>query len=491
MHGDYAFDDSVARGARASCAARRQKRQRARGAMPEAADRWRRSRARPAHRCRALARCRREPVCVERGQAIRAGCRSARANSTTHVPCARRRAAPKRLGHAAGVAAVAMRLSRRRSTDRRRRAPGRVRPAIPRAARIRRPPPHSHSADTRRLPARSRALLSAEPCSHISISAPEPPQLRRLAARAAPGRCPRRAGARDPQSASPPGRRPLRIERALAAHRAAAYCGPKTRVEFVAPRRAFGRLQTQQSAIDQPHVIEARLEVHRRREPGCFACAGRGDRCDGTQITAVADLAPAAADLAQQPARASRRCAGASAKRSSHSSSGSRVTCGTTPAAASSGRYRSERISVSRRMPVSYRTDEIHSAAPGRRQSHPPLRRGLHRHRRARRSARSCIVTRDHAHRATGRRAVSRSSTRRTPARRCSSSQPEVVVLATGARAEVSARGAARGIRDAQDRTRSDGDRRGVPHLQRAGGRRAEGAGGDPVAWQLPAKGSE
>ena len=60
--------------------------------------------------------------------------------------------------------------------------------------------------------------------------------------------------------------------------------------------------------------------------------------------------------------------------------------------------------------------------------------------------------------------------------------EPEVVVLATGARQTFPARGAARGIRDAKDRARSDGDRRGLPHLQRAGRRGAARAGGDFAA---------
>ena len=48
------------------------------------------------------------------------------------------------------------------------RATGSTRHRVERAAGS--PAPHSHSADTRRFPARSRAVLNAAPCSHISIS---------------------------------------------------------------------------------------------------------------------------------------------------------------------------------------------------------------------------------------------------------------------------------------------------------------------------------
>jgi uncharacterized protein len=60
---------------------------------------------------------------------------------------------------------------------------------------------------------------------------------------------------------------------------------------------------------------------------------------------------------------------------------------------------------------------------------------------------------------------------------------PEVVVLSTGAK-QLFPR-APRGIRDAQDRPRGDGDWRGLSHLQRTGRRGATRAGGDIAAGSL------
>ena len=246
------------------------------------------------------------------------------------------------------------------------------------------PPPQNHNADTRRsVRSFAREIGRGAVQPHFDFRA----EAAQLARRGTRGQRPADVGveqtrgidARDPRGW-------LRRSAGSRAHphRAARIRGRTMREIAAIHVRAFLRAEAQQSAIGEPHVIEPRLQVNGCGEPR-IARRRRGsnrpsaqhwatDMCErsgGAEIgaqpgTPVGDALRAAGE-AQQPVERGQIERGGNAL----------------PRTASSGRYKSERISVRRRMAVSYRTHEDHSATTRRHQSHPALRRRFRRDRRA------------------------------------------------------------------------------------------------------------
>ena len=116
--------------------------------------------------------------------------------------------------------------------------------------------------------ARSRAVLSAAACSHISISVPSRRSSRRRRTRGSARtdvgiQQARRIDARRAACAAAPLSRKPRSPASCSA-----YSGPKARANSAHQAVAFCGVEAQQPAIGEPHMIEPRFEVHRRREPG-------------------------------------------------------------------------------------------------------------------------------------------------------------------------------------------------------------------------------
>ena len=160
------------------------------------------------------------------------------------------------------------------------------------------------------------------------------------------------------------------------------YCGPKTRAN--SSRTSASRsdcVETQQAAI--------RAAAHDRA--ALRGATGVASQVASSSRPSMRSCAQIVRDR-QMPSRPGTVCSSSHGRQSPMCSgdcgeaqqpfeiaADRRVAERRSPRPASSGRYRSERISVRRRMAVSYRTHEVHSATPGRHQSHPALRRGLHR----------------------------------------------------------------------------------------------------------------